>query len=90
MQRHRILRRGEDFAFYFDLLAKVEEEAYLYAGGFKVVDELGTVGRMQIFDGLEFENHFFLNNNVGHVIANKLGVVIDLDLLFLFNVEAGL
>ena len=87
---HTILRRGVDFAFDLDAFSEIDEKANLYTGGFKVVDELGTVGRMQIFDGLEFEDYFVLYNNVGNIVADKLVVVMDLDLLFLFSVEANL
>ena len=45
---------------------------------------------VQFFDGLEFEDYFSLDNDVGHIVADKLGVVIDLDLLFLFSLEVGL
>ena len=46
---HTILRRGVDFAFYFDAFSEVDEEAYFDAGGLQVVDELGTVSWMQVF-----------------------------------------
>ncbi len=85
-----ILRKGEDFAFDFDAFAEVDQEAYLYAGSFQIVDELGFVRGMKFFDGREFEDYFALHNYVCNIFANKLGIVIDLDLFFFFSLEAGL
>ena len=48
------------------------------------------MGWMQFFYGLEFEDYFALHDDVGDVIADKLVVVIDLDLFLLFGVEASL
>ena len=78
---------GQDFPLYLDAFSKVYQEAYFYAGGFQIVDELGAVRWMEAFDGFEFEDHFVLYDYVSHVISDKLGLVIDLDLFFLLGLR---
>jgi len=87
---HSILRRGVDFAFYFDAFSEIDEEAYFNSGGFQVIHELGFMCRVKFFDGLEFEDHFVFDYDVGHVISDKLRLIIDLDLFSFFGTEAGL
>ena len=41
---------GQDLAFYLDTFSEVYQQAYFYAGGFQVVNELGAVGRVEVFD----------------------------------------
>jgi len=62
---HAILRRGVDFTFDLDPLAEVDEETHFDAGGFQVVDQLGFVGRMQIFDGFEFQDDLVFHKGNG-------------------------
>ena len=45
-----ILRRGEDFAFDLDAFSEIYQEAYFDAGGFEIVNELGTVSWVKFFD----------------------------------------
>jgi hypothetical protein len=45
-----LLCLGQDFAFYLDAFGEVYQEADFYIGGFQVVDELGAVGRVKVFD----------------------------------------
>ena len=78
---------GQDFPLYLDAFSKVYQEAYFDAGGFQIVDELCLVRWMEAFDGFEFEDHFVLYDYVSHVISDKLGLVIDLDLFFLLVIE---
>ena len=85
-----ILRRGKDFAFYFDALSEIDQKAYLYAGSLEIIDKLRTMSGMEFLYRLELEDYFALHEDVGHIVANKLGVVIDLDLFFLFGPEASL
>jgi hypothetical protein len=86
---HTILRRGVDFAFDLDALTKIDEQADFNAGRLEIVDELGLMCGMQVFDGFEFEDDLVFHDDVGHVVADQLTVVIDLDLLFLFGAETG-
>jgi len=86
---HTILRRGVDFAFYFYAFAEVKQEADFNAGSFEIIDELGAMGIVKVFDGFQFEDDFVFHNDVGHIVADQLVVVIDLDPFFLLGVEAG-
>jgi hypothetical protein len=86
---HTILRRGVDFAFDLDALTKIDEQADFNAGGFQVIGELGLVCGVKVFDGFQFEDDLVFHDDVGHVVADQLVVVIDLDLLFLFGAESG-
>ena len=45
-----LLCLGQDFAFYLNAFSEVYQQAYFYAGGFQVVDQLGTVGWVEVFD----------------------------------------
>ena len=56
---------------------------------FQVVDELGAVGWVKIFYGLEFEDDGVFDNDVCGVIADQLVLVIDFDLFFVFGMAAG-
>ena len=61
-----ILRRGEDFSLYSDPFAKIEQEAHFDADGFEIVDQLGFVGRMQVFgmgDALGLMIYYQSNNS---------------------------
>ena len=80
---------GQDFPFYLDAFSEVYQEADFYTGGFQVVDELGAVFRVKVFYGLEFEDYFVLHDNVGHIFADKLVVVMDLDFFLFFSLEIG-
>jgi len=86
---HTILRRGKDFAFYLDALSEVYQQAYLYACGLEIIDELSTMSGMEFLYRLEFEDYFVLYNNVGNIVADQLVLVIDFDLFFVFGMEAG-
>jgi hypothetical protein len=45
-----LLCGGQDFAFYLNAFSEVYQQAYFYAGGFQVVDELGAVRWVKVFD----------------------------------------
>ena len=45
-----LLCLGQDFAFYLNAFGEVYQQAYFYAGGFQVVDELGAVRWVKVFD----------------------------------------
>jgi hypothetical protein len=70
-------------------LAEIQQEADFDAGGFQVIGELGLVRGVKVFDGFEFEDDLVFHYDVGHVVADQLTVVIDLDFLFLFGAETG-
>ena len=76
-----ILRRGADFAFDLDPFGEVHEEAHFDAGGLEIVDQLGFVGGVEFFDRFEFEDDLVFHDDVGHVVAHQLVVVMDLDFL---------
>jgi len=61
-----LLCLGQDFAFYLNAFSEVYQQAYFYAGGFQVVNELGAVGRMEVFDGFQFEDDFVFNKDKRH------------------------
>ena len=72
-----------------DTFSEVYQQAYFYAGGFQVVNELGAVGRMEVFDGFQFEDDFVFNKDIGSVFSNQLVIIEYFDSFFLFGVEAG-
>ena len=80
---------GQDFSLYLDAFGEVYQEADFYAGGFQVVDELGAVCRVKVFYGLEFEDDGVFDNDVCGIVADQLVLVMDLDLSFVFGVEAS-
>jgi len=84
-----ILRRGVDFAFDLDDLTKIDEQADFNAGRLEIVDKLGLVCGVEVFDGFEFKDDLVFHDDVGHVVTDHLVIVIDLDLLFLFGVASG-
>ena len=67
---------GRDLAFYLDTFGEVYQQAYFYAGGFQVVNELGAVGRMEVFDGFQFEDDFVFNEDIGSVFSNQLVIIV--------------
>ena len=79
----------QDFAFYLDTFSEVYQQAYFYAGGFQVVNELGAVGRMEVFDGFQFEDDFVFNEDIGSVFSNQLVIIKDFNSFFFVGVETG-
>jgi len=71
------------------LSPNIDEQADFNAGRLEIVDELGLVYGVEVFDGFEFKDDLVFHDDVGHVVADQLVVVIDLDLLFLFGAESG-
>jgi len=86
---HTILRRGVDFAFDLDAFSEIDEKANLYTGGLEIIDKLSFMGWVQFFYGFELKDYFILHDDVGNIVADKLVVVMDLDLFLLFSLEAG-
>ena len=80
---------GQDLAFYLDTFSEVYQQAYFYAGGFQIVDELGAVGRVEVFDGFQFEDNFVFNEDIGSVLTDQLVIIKDFNSFFFFSVEAG-
>lgn len=77
-----IFRRGGEFAFYFDALAEIDQEACFDAGGFDIVDELGLMCGMDVLDGFQSEDDVVFHHDVGSIVAGHMAVVIDLDSFF--------
>lgn len=68
---------------------RVNQQAYFYAGGFQIVDELGAVGRVEVFDGFQYEDDFVFNKDIGSVLSDQLVIIKDFDSFFFFSVETG-
>jgi len=47
---HGFFLGGQAFSFCLNAFSEVYQQAYFYAGGFQVVDELGAMGRVEVFD----------------------------------------
>ena len=77
------------FSFDLDALTKIDEQADFNAGRFEIVDQLGAVGIVEVFDGFQFEDDFVFNDDVGQVVADQLVVAIDLNIFIQELYECG-
>ena len=80
----------EDLASDLYALAKVDQKADFDPGGLEIVDELCFVSGVQFFDCFQFEDYFFLDDDVCDVVTDDLIFVTDLDGLLFDGLQTGI
>ena len=50
-------------------MSKIDEQAEAKAGGFQIIVKLGTMFVGELLDGLDFQNDFVQEDEIGYVLA---------------------